>query len=51
MLRRRHPYHPRPLLLGGGDYAGCSLLFGQTQGSAPTVGSKTKLFVNEYPAL
>ena len=40
MLRRRHPYHPRPLLVGGGDYAGCSLLFGQTRGSAPTVGSK-----------
>ena len=30
-------YHPQPLLPEGGDHAGCSLLFGQTQGSAPTL--------------
>ena len=29
---------PAPLLPGGGDHAGCSSLFGQTRGSAPTVG-------------
>ena len=34
------PYHPTPLLPGGGDYAGCSdPVSGQTRGSAPTVGS------------
>ena len=37
MLRRRHPYHPQ------------SLLFGQTQGSAPTRGCRRQklLFMNK----